>query len=93
MKEFLIDILGSMGLAVWVEIITATPRCTYYFGPFANPDEAEEAKYGYLEDLRNEGAQGIVVTVKRCKPKELTIADDLDSFPSPGTQFFSGQMS
>jgi len=92
MKEFLTDILSTMGLAVWVEITTEKPRCTYYFGPFNNPDEAEEAKPGYLEDLRQEGTQGIVATVKRCKPAQLTIADDIDPNPDPGMRVFSGQM-
>ncbi len=92
MKEFLTDLLTTMGLAVWVEIVTEKPRCTYYFGPFANPDEAEAAKHGYLEDLQREGAQGISVAVKRCKPTQLTIADDLEPLPDPGIRVFSGQM-
>jgi hypothetical protein len=34
-----------------VEIITASPRCTYYFGLFLTVKEAEEAQDGYLQDL------------------------------------------
>ncbi|AOY81547.1 DUF1816 domain-containing protein [Moorena producens JHB] len=77
MKEALIKILDLFGLAFWVEIITKTPKCTYYFGPFVNQQEAQAAKCGYIEDLENEGAQGIMVTLKRCKPNRLTIVDEL----------------
>ena len=93
MKEFLVDLLSTMGLAVWIEIKTEIPRCTYYFGPFSNPDEAETAKHGYIQDLKDEQAQGIAVTIKRCKPTELTIADDLDSPSSSGSRIFSSQLS
>lgn len=95
MKETLTSLLQILGLAWWVEIITETPRCTYYFGPFASADEAQAAQSGYLEDLEQEGAQGIRVTIKRCKPTELTIADDLDHMdfriPPQVTRVFSGQ--
>ncbi len=77
MKELLINLINIVGLAWWVEIITASPRCTYYFGPFLTAKEAEEAQDGYLEDLEEEGAMGIRVEIKRCKPTELTIYDDL----------------
>lgn len=69
-------IIEFLGLAFWVEIVTDNPKCTYYFGPFMGAKEAEAAKSGYIEDLENEGAQGISVTVKRCKPSNLTIFDE-----------------
>lgn len=69
----LANFLNQFGLAWWVEVVTASPRCTYYFGPFLTADEANQAKPGYIEDLEQEGAQGILVDVKRCKPKELTV--------------------
>jgi hypothetical protein len=56
----------------WVEISTVAPHCTYYFGPFHHLTEARDAHPGYVEDLRNEGAQEIAVTIKRCQPKVLT---------------------
>lgn len=73
MKELWINVLELLGRAWWVEVSTDAPRCTYYFGPFSTSDEAELAKPGYLEDLESEGAQGIRVVVKRCKPEQLTI--------------------
>ena len=92
MKELLISLLNFFGLALWVEVVTATPRCTYYFGPFLTTAEANAAKVGYIEDLENEGALGISVSVKRCKPVDLTIADDLGKFGEPGGwPVFSGQ--
>ncbi len=94
MKEVLLKILQILGLAWWVEIVTDNPRCTYYFGPFFNEQDAYAAKDGYIEDLENEGAQGIFVAVKRCKPSTLTIFDDLDEPTGRETiRTFSGQMS
>ncbi len=78
MKEILIKILNFLGLAYWVEISTNSPNCTYYFGPFLNQQEAKAAQKGYLEDLQNEGALGIAVKLKRFKPNNLTIFDDLE---------------
>ncbi|GAB4194982.1 MAG: DUF1816 domain-containing protein [Coleofasciculaceae cyanobacterium] len=89
MKEVVIKILQLLGLAFWVEIVTDNPRCTYYFGPFLSEKEASDAKSGYVEDLENEGAQGIVVKIKRCKPSNLTIFDEqgeeIEYSPMPTT--------
>jgi hypothetical protein len=94
MKEVLIKILQFLGLAFWVEIVTDKPRCTYYFGPFVSEKEAYAAKGGYVEDLENEGTQGISVSIKRCKPANLTIFDELGE-PSERKKIptFSGQAS
>ncbi len=78
MKEFFIEILNFLGLAFWVEIITDNPQCTYYFGPFFQEKAATASTQGYLDDLKQEGAAGIKVTVKRCRPGELTIFDEYD---------------
>ena len=75
MKELLISLLNAFGFAFWVEILTETPNCTYYFGPFISQQQAQASKSGYLEDLEAEGAQGIKVKIKRCKPNTLTIAE------------------
>jgi hypothetical protein len=56
----------------WVEIVTAFPECTYYFGPFASLQEADFAQVGYFEDLKHEGAKGITLEIKQCKPRTLT---------------------
>lgn len=91
LKEMFINFLHNLGWAWWVEITTQNPRCTYYFGPFASSREANVAKPGYLEDLEQEGATGIIVTVKRCKPSKLTIADDLEERINHSQPIFSGQ--
>ena len=78
MKELLIKIFNFFGFAFWIEICTDTPRCVYYFGPFLTKKEAQLAQDGYIEDLQNENAQGISVEIKRFKPNELTIFDDLE---------------
>lgn len=93
MKELFTNILNLLGQAWWVEIITDKPRCTYYFGPFTSAQEAETFKPGYLEDLEKEGAQGIQVSVKRCKPTELTIFDETEDLSRPGKYpMLSGQL-
>lgn len=94
MKEVLTSLLDGLGLAWWVEIVTEKPRCTYYFGPFLKFGEAQAAKPGYVEDLEQEDAQGIQVSIKRCKPATLTIADDLEVETPLGKgkpPIFSGQ--
>ncbi|MDJ0620305.1 MAG: DUF1816 domain-containing protein [Calothrix sp. MO_192.B10] len=93
-KESLTSTFQNFGLAWWVEIATQDPRCTYYFGPFLNATEAQTASQGYVEDLEMEGAQGIVVNVKKCKPEHLTIAEDLGELIDRKVQpAFSGQIS
>ncbi len=77
MKEILLNLARTVGLAYWVKIDTERPCCTYYFGPFIKAKEAEAAKIGYIEDLKQEGALGITVTIDHFKPQELTICDDL----------------
>lgn len=91
-KEFLTNFFHSFGWAWWVEIVTQTPRCTYYFGPFLSVKEAEIASSGYIEDLQQEKAQGIVINVKRCKPANLTIAEDLGEKIDRTVPVFSGQI-
>ncbi|BAY60232.1 DUF1816 domain-containing protein [Calothrix sp. FACHB-1219] len=93
LKEKLISTVNNLGMAWWVEIVTQNPRCTYYFGPFINAVEANLSIKGYVEDLESEGAQGITVTVKRCKPDSLTIAEDLgERIDRKVTPAFSGQI-
>jgi Domain of unknown function (DUF1816) len=70
------DLLDFSGRAWWIEIFTAHPQCTYYFGPFADPQAAQQEIAGYLQDLESEAAQGIQIQVKRCRPQQLTIALD-----------------
>ncbi|NEQ76677.1 MAG: DUF1816 domain-containing protein [Okeania sp. SIO2C9] len=79
MKETLVNLLNFSGLAWWVKISTANPSCTYYFGPFLTPEEAKSAEAGYIEDLKDESAQGIQVFIEQSKPVELTIYDELEN--------------
>lgn len=68
--------MQELSKAWWVEIITSAPRCIYYFGPFEDYVEAKDTYPGYIEDLDSEGAQGIIVVIKRCQPEELTVCDE-----------------
>lgn len=57
----------------WVEINTVVPLCTYFFGPFDSRQEAQDSRLGYVNDLCQEQARGIVAQVKQCQPTILTI--------------------
>ncbi len=76
MKERVPNLLNFSEVAWWIEIFTAYPRCTYYFGPFLTNQEAKDAEAGYIEDLESEGAQGIQISIKQCNPVELTVDDE-----------------
>ncbi|MEL6222465.1 MAG: DUF1816 domain-containing protein [Cyanobacteria bacterium J06626_14] len=68
-----LSLLQALGLAWWVEVKTESPSCFYYFGPFASSAEAEQAKPGYVEDLERENAEGIIASIRRGKPGQLTV--------------------
>ena len=75
-KQLIIGFMQGFKTPWWAEITTVKPRCVYYFGPFKTSAEAKAAYSGYIEDLNKEGAEGIVVVIKRCNPKELTVYDE-----------------
>jgi hypothetical protein len=74
LKKFFVE--EQLDLAWWVEIVTEYPTCTYYFGPFANSEEAQSFLPGYIEDLQQEGHQEIRTQIKYCQPEELTIFEE-----------------
>ncbi|MGF1604165.1 MAG: DUF1816 domain-containing protein [Thermosynechococcaceae cyanobacterium] len=59
----------------WVEVTTAEPPYVYFFGPFDSNVEADASKDGYIQDLLEEDAQGIVAHVKYCQPQRLGFVD------------------
>ena len=63
-------------LSWWIKITTAKPDCIYYFGPFDSQVKAALAQYGYIEDLREEGARGISIEIRQERPKLLTICEE-----------------
>jgi Domain of unknown function (DUF1816) len=68
--------LEPFGLAYWVEVVTDKPHCIYYFGPFATRRQARLSEPGYLEDLKQEGAQVLLTKIQRCRPQSLTVFQD-----------------
>ena len=64
--------LTRIGVPWWIEIYTDYPQCLYYFGPFDNKTEARDAQAGFIEDLRQEGAEHFAVEIKQCQPQILT---------------------
>ena len=75
-KQLFIDFLQELSSPWWAEISTINPKCIYYFGPFETSSEVKNAYPGYVNDLDSEGAQGVVVIIKRCKPDILTIFNE-----------------
>jgi hypothetical protein len=71
-----LEILSKLGLAYWLEVITDYPWCVYYFGPFGTIQEAELSQHGYLQDILEESAQLMSVTIKQICPQNLTIFED-----------------
>jgi hypothetical protein len=65
----------SQNLPWWIEVTTAQPACTYYFGPYSNQQEAVAQQQGFLEDLQSENAVGIKTHIKRTQPEQLTIVE------------------
>ncbi len=68
--QYLVD---QAELFSWVEINTSVPLCTYYFGSFDGQNEARDSRTGYVEDLCQEEARGIIAVVKQCQPDCLTL--------------------
>ena len=59
----------------WVEVSTQQPKYRFYFGPFGTSYEAESQLPGYVEDLREEGAEEITFKIQQCHPEQLTVAN------------------
>jgi Domain of unknown function (DUF1816) len=76
-EEHLASRLEPLGLAYWLEVATDNPQCLYYFGPFLTRAQAKQSEPGYLEDLEQEGAHILLTKVQRCRPKSLTVFQDL----------------
>ncbi|MEO0541052.1 MAG: DUF1816 domain-containing protein [Cyanobacteria bacterium P01_A01_bin.105] len=74
MKSFFGNLLGVFTNSWWIQISTDQPQVIYYFGPFDSEEEAAQYQGGYIEDLEQEGAQGIrTLTTRRDEPEELTV--------------------
>lgn len=74
MKYVFDKILNLLTKDWWIEISTDTPHCVYYFGPFTKKDDATKAETGYVEDLTQEGAAVLKLSViKRPTPAQLTV--------------------
>ncbi|CAN1212265.1 DUF1816 domain-containing protein [Tumidithrix helvetica PCC 7403] len=76
-RIFFTSFLERLGLAWWVKIITASPACIYYFGPFISDREAQTLHGGYIEDLTHEGATITNLEIKCFQPSQLTVDIDL----------------
>ena len=57
-----------------IRMLTDSPHCLYYFGPFDSKAEATQARSGYIEDLEQEGAHLYRVAIaRRSTPTQLTV--------------------
>ncbi|MBW4622917.1 MAG: DUF1816 domain-containing protein [Cyanosarcina radialis HA8281-LM2] len=75
-ENLLLPVLEGLGLAWWLKVITRSPSCVYYFGPFMTAKQVELYQAGYLEDLEQEQAQIESVAIEQCQPKFLTSCED-----------------
>ncbi|MDB9526248.1 DUF1816 domain-containing protein [Oscillatoria sp. CS-180] len=97
MKNILSQLFGSLfgsDKSWWLEIKTAGPACTYYFGPFDTEPEAELAKPGYVDDLQQEGAKVIAVIAIALSepPEQLTVYEEgMDGVAPEPKPALSGQ--
>ena len=71
MSNTWLNVLQTLGMAWWIEV--KTDDCTYFFGPFANQNDAAAAQTGYIEDLEQDGESNIQATLMKGKPKHLTV--------------------
>lgn len=71
-----IDFLERLGMALWIEVITQSPHCIYYFGPFVSKKEAQSAIPEYLEDLEKEKKQVLSTNIRRGRPIKSTIFEE-----------------
>lgn len=55
----------------WVEATTDNPDSLYYFGPFANAEEATEMCPDYRRALHKHGMQQVNFVVRQCYPADL----------------------
>ena len=75
-KESLLNLLETLGLAYWVEILTTNPCDTYHFGPFVTAKEAEIYQGDYIQDILDDGVEIAAVNIKRCHSPILTTSPD-----------------
>ena len=71
MSNIWLSVLQTLGLAWWIEV--KTDDCTYFFGPFANKNDAATAQTGYIEDLEQDGESNIQASLMQGKPSQLTV--------------------
>ncbi|MEO1744259.1 MAG: DUF1816 domain-containing protein [Cyanobacteria bacterium J06629_9] len=75
----------------WIEMVTASPQCVYFFGPFETIDKAACAEAGYTEDLNQEGAKVVKVTIEqRSTPGELTVLSSAVAYMPGADAPYSG---
>jgi hypothetical protein len=75
-ENILLSVLEGLGLAWWLKVITRSPNCVYYFGPFVTARQVKLYQSGYLEDLAQEKAQIESFKIEQCQPKLLTSCED-----------------
>lgn len=57
----------------WTKIYTINPFCIYYFGPFDQIEEAQNSRFGYVQDLEDEDSKIVYIKYLRLNPQNLTV--------------------
>ncbi|MFW6357836.1 MAG: DUF1816 domain-containing protein [Chroococcales cyanobacterium] len=71
--DLVLSCVDRIGLAWWIQVVTESPSCIYYFGPFTSAKLAHKHLFGYLEDLEQEEANIVSVDIKQTQPKVFTV--------------------
>jgi Domain of unknown function (DUF1816) len=67
------NVSTSTELMWWTKLYTKNPFCIYYFGPFAKIEDAENSRFGYIEDLEKEGSTIVFLRFLQLNPQNLTV--------------------
>lgn len=57
----------------WIKILTENPMYIYYFGGFNDYWEAKSSENGYIQDLKEEKAKIVDVSIGKYEPEKTTI--------------------
>ena len=73
-KKLIRNLGNKLGLAWWAKVETEEPSSTYWFGPFLTKRSLNQNLEEFLNDLTEEGSNGIKHSIVRCKRDEpLTV--------------------
>ncbi|MBX2865010.1 MAG: DUF1816 domain-containing protein [Leptolyngbyaceae cyanobacterium MAG.088] len=70
MENLINQVFGLLNKSWWLEIMTASPSCGYFFGPFDSESEALEQQLRHVKDIEYQGHEVLLVSVVRRQAPE-----------------------